>query len=84
MDSGSLQMQYRCTFDLGDEEQAKRDSISMPEQTLLVPVSSGSFRIDDVPVCTIEARIHGEGLYRVLTLEVQERQDAVIQLEVGG
>ncbi len=79
-DSGSLQMRYQCAFDLGDQEASLRDELSMPEQTLLVPVSSGRFRIDDLPACPIQGRFSSGPRSESFSVTVVENQDAILRL----
>lgn len=84
IDDGSFQLQYRCAFSLGENEAARVDELSMPMQSLLVPVSAGGFRIDDVPACPIAGVATGDNLYESFAIEVREGRDTLLQLNTDS
>lgn len=77
---GAFQLQYRCAFALGEGEAARVDALSMPMQSLLVPVRSGGFRIDDAPACPIEGIASGDTLHERFAIEVREGRSTLLQL----
>ncbi len=84
VESGSIEMRYRCAFDLGEDEAARSDELSMPMQTLLVPVSSGTFRVDDVPACPIEGVFSLAGVQRPFSVLVQKKEEVVLRLSTSS
>ncbi len=81
--NGSFEMRYQCVFDLG-EEAARADELSMPMQTLLVPVAAGTFRIDDVPACPVVGRFSVEGAQRPFSLEVLKNEEVILRLSTSS
>jgi len=84
VEAGSIEMRYRCAFDLDEDEAARSDELSMPMQTLLVPVSSGTFRIDDVPACPIEGVFSSAGVQRPFSVLVQKKEEVVLRLSTSS
>ncbi len=80
VENSSLQMRYRCAFDLGDHQASLGDELSMPEQTLLVPVSSGRFRIEDLPACPIQGRFSYGSRSESFSVTIVENQDSILRL----
>lgn len=79
--TGSVTMRYRCAFQLDEEEAARSDALSMPMQTLLVPIEHGRFRINDLPACPLRGTVSGEGLHRNFAIEVEPRRETVLRIQ---
>lgn len=77
---GSMSMQYRCLFQGGANERARADALSMPMQTLLVPLNRGRFRIDDLPACPLHARVRIGGFSDSFDIDIQAGREAPLRL----
>ncbi len=69
---------------LDENEAARADELSMPMQTILVPVTSGTFRIDDVPACPIEGLFSAEGAQKTFSVTVHKKEEAVLRLSTSS
>jgi hypothetical protein len=46
----------RCAVRNPDDTLARLDQVTMPETRILVPVESGTYRVDNLPACALSAR----------------------------
>jgi hypothetical protein len=84
VDSGSISMRYRCVFDYADASATRDDTVSMPMQSLLVPVSSGRFRIDDLPACPIQGEFSVDNDTKSFSVLVERNQEAILRLSTSS
>tara|TARA_R110002073_G_scaffold225022_5_gene385432 strand:- start:150793 stop:152361 length:1569 start_codon:yes stop_codon:yes gene_type:complete len=84
IENGSIEMRYHCVFALDESEAARSDEVSMPMQTILVPITSGTFRIDDVPACPIEGVFTVDGASRPFSVTVAKREEAILRLSTSS
>ena len=76
----TMTMTYRCMARFGDDELAITDSVSMPEQTLLVPVQDGRFRVDKLPACPLRGTLRINGAMQAFEAEVLPDVDTLMTL----
>lgn len=79
-DKGSMIMRFQCSFRLDEAEAARADAISMPVQTLLVPVQRGRFRIDDLPACPITGSVEANGIREHFAVTIAPQQEVELRL----
>ncbi|MCP4448763.1 MAG: carboxypeptidase regulatory-like domain-containing protein [Myxococcales bacterium] len=84
MDHGSITVHYRCVFDQGGEENTLSDEVSMPVQTLLVPVSSSRFRIDDLPACPLRGAMSADSFSQMFRTTIKRTEDAVLRINTSS
>ncbi len=79
-DNTTMTMTYRCIARFDDDELAITDSVSMPEQTLLVPVQDGRFRVDKLPACPLRGTLRINGNMQYFDVKVLPDTDTVMAL----
>jgi hypothetical protein len=78
--SGAFRLRYRCTLEIEDSQFAKSDALSMPWQDLLVPVGSGTFRIDELPACTIVGFAESDAGSVPISAEIEARSETPLRV----
>ncbi len=75
-----MTVKYQCTLEDGQGGLALTDPLSMPEQTLLVPLQNGRFRMDALPACTMRGTLKVGEQFRVFRVVIAPEQDTLLEL----
>lgn len=78
--SGTMTMGYQCAMRFDQEQEAISDPVSMPMQSLLIPVHEGRFRVDKLPACPLYGNLMMAGETLFFEVEVEKDVDTVLVL----